>query len=152
MASLMLFIRRSKSELESWFLGMMTGRIIDQSDYMKTLARLVGPLVKFGDAILVGRGTNIIVGHQKGVHLRIIGSKTQRAKNLSKEMGIPQGEAQQLIEKSDNDRNHFIKKSFGVDINDPSYYDLIINTDYLSIDDAVDLIFAAYIKKERLLK
>jgi hypothetical protein len=146
-----LLDEKTQSELESWFLGMITGRIIDQSDYVLSLTRIVGSLVNFGDAILVGRGTNIIVGPTRGFHLRIVGAKTKRAANISARLNIPLKEAERMIEQNDDMRAHFVKKSFGADINNPALYDLIINTDAITIDDAVDLAFAAYVKKVRAL-
>jgi cytidylate kinase len=42
--------------------------------------------------------------------------------------------------KTESDRKAFIKKYFNEDIQDPLNYDFIINTEHLSIDDAVNAV------------
>jgi hypothetical protein len=146
-----LLDEKSQSELESWFLGIMTGHIIDQSDYIASLTKIVGSLVKFGDAILVGRGTHIIIGPQKGFHIGIVAPDPVRVAVICAKLRITEKEAAHTIVESDTVRAHFIKKSFGADINDPSIYDLIINTSSIAIDDAAELAFTGYIKKEKFI-
>jgi hypothetical protein len=143
---------KAQSELESWFLGMMTGRIIDQSDYIRSLTKIVGSLVSFGDAILIGRGTNIIVGPRNGYHIRVVAGRPRRIENVVAAMAVSHREAEGLILGSDASRAHFIKKSFGKDIDDPALYDIVINTDWLELDDATELAFAGYIKKEKNIR
>jgi len=147
-----LLDEKTQSELQSWFLGMMTGRIIDQSDYIKSLTRLVGSLIALGEAILIGRGTNIIVGPRMGFHIRVTASRKKRIEKVAASMAVSHMEAEGLVDESDEARAHFVRKSFGADINDLTLYDLIINTDILSVEDAVDLAYAGYIKKEGILR
>jgi cytidylate kinase len=64
----------------------------------------------------------------------------ERIQNLSKELGITVEEAKQRIIKTESDRKAFIKKYFHADITDIFHYDLIINTENLSIDDAINAI------------
>ncbi len=146
-----LLDERAQSELQSWFLGMMTGRIIDQSDYVKSLTRIVGSLMSLGEAILIGRGTNIIVGARRGFHIRVTAGRSRRIENVVATMAASHREAEELVDNSDVARAHFIKKSFGADIDDPSLYDMVINADWLGIEDAVDLAFTGYTRKERNL-
>ena len=37
----------------------------------------------------------------------------------------------------DSIRQSFIKSNFRRDINDPEYYDLVLNTNYIDIEDAI---------------
>jgi hypothetical protein len=146
-----LFDEDTRSELESWFYGMITGRIVDKSDYLKSLTKIIGSILKYGQAIIVGRGANVIVGKDRGFHLRVTASPENRAKTIAERLGIPFENALGQIEESDKRKAAFFKKSFGVDINDLPLYDLVISTDSLSVDDVVELALLAYGKKERLL-
>jgi len=67
----------------------------------------------------------------------------KRIGNVSKELGITGEEAKQMITKTESDRKGFIKKYFNADIADIFNYDLIINTENLSIDDAINVINGA---------
>ena len=48
--------------------------------------------------------------------------------------------ADEYIKKEDKERYEYVKKLFGVDLNDPHYYDLVINTDELPINEIVRMI------------
>lgn len=147
-----LFDEDTRSELESWFYGMITGRIVDASDYLKSLTRIVGSILKYGETIIVGRGANVIAGKERGFHLRITASMQNRTKTISERLGISMDEARDKIEESDKRKAAYLKKSFGVDINDLSLYDLAISADNLNVDDVVELAFLAYGKKEKALR
>jgi len=147
-----LFDEDTRSELESWFYGMITGRIVDKSDYLKSLTKIVGSVLKYGQTIIVGRGASVIVGKDRGFHLRVTASMQYRLKIISSRLGISDVDALAKIEESDRRKAAYFKKSFGVDINDLSLYDLVISTDSLSVDDVVELALLAYGKKERLLR
>ncbi|UCE65500.1 MAG: cytidylate kinase-like family protein [Candidatus Zixiibacteriota bacterium] len=146
-----LFDEDTRSELESWFYGMITGRIVDKSDYLKSLTKTIGSILKYGEAVIVGRGANVIVGQDKGFHLRVTASMKRRANTIAERLGISYEKAFKQIEESDKRKAAYFKKSFGVDINDLTLYDLVISTDSLSVDDVVELALLAYGKKERAL-
>lgn len=147
-----LFDEDTRSELESWFYGMITGRIVDKSDYLKSLTKIIGSVLKYGQTIIVGRGANVIVGKDRGFHLRVTASMDYRASTIAKRQGISPEEARVKIEESDRRKSAFFKKSFGVDIDDLSLYDLVVSTDSLSVDDVVELALLTYGKKERALR
>jgi hypothetical protein len=146
-----LFDEDTRSELESWFYGMITGSIVDKSDYLKSLTKIIGSILKYGETVIVGRGANVIVGQDKGFHLRVTASMKRRADTIAERLGISYDEAFKKIEDSDKRKAAYFKKSFGVDINDLTLYDLVISTDNLSVDDVVELALLAYGKKERAL-
>jgi cytidylate kinase len=130
---------------------MLTGRIIDSSDYLKSLIKVIGPVIKYGETIIIGRGSNIIVGLDRGFHLRVTASVNKRAENLARREKIDSDKAEERVTESDRRKANYFKKSFGIDINDSAIYDLILNTEYYAIDDAVELAFLAYEKKAKLL-
>jgi hypothetical protein len=142
----------TRSELESWFYGMITGRIVDKSDYLKSLTKVIGSILKYGQAIIVGRGANVIAGKDRGFHLRVTASMANRARTISERLGISIDQAREQIEESDKRKGAYFKKSFGVDINDLTLYDLVISADNLSVDDVVELALLAYGKKEKALR
>jgi len=146
-----LFDEDTRSELESWFYGMITGRIVDKSDYLKSLTKIIGSILKYGQTIIVGRGANVIVGIERGFHLRVTASMKKRANTIAERFGISHDEAFKQIVESDKRKAAYFKKSFGVEINEESLYDLIICTDSLTVDDAVELALLAYGKKEKIL-
>lgn len=146
-----LLDEETKSDLVHWLKGTLKGEIFGKSDYIKSLTRSVGSIMKHGEAILVGRGANVILGMKRGFHLRIVGSLTIRAERVAKKMNISQKEAEKIVKESDKTRAIFIKKSFGMHAGDPSFYDMVLNSDCLDLDDTVELALLAYSKKKHHL-
>jgi len=145
-----LFDETTRSELELWCDGIIRGRIIDSSDYLKSLAKTIGSIMRHGETIILGRGANIIIGPGKGFHIRIVGTPARRIARISQERNITDDEAEKLVTENDARQSRFIKKSFGADIDDPTMYDLVINSDIIDIDGAAELAMLAYGKKERV--
>ena len=66
--------------------------------------------------------------------------------------GLSEKEAAKAVEASDHERSEFVKRTFGKSIDDPLYYDLVINHLTISIETATSLIAAAAMEKFALLK
>ncbi len=99
----------------------------------------------------MGRGANIIIGPNRGFHIRVVAPMAKRIMVICQERNITDDEAEKLIAENDNRQIKFIRKSFGADIDDSTLYDLVINSDAIGIDGAVELALLAYGKKEPAL-
>jgi cytidylate kinase len=103
--------------------------------------RAILKLAGMGDIVIVGRGGFYITRHLKhGLHVRLIGSLAGRTKHMVNTYGLSIKEAEDYVKKEDIKRYDYIKKLFGVDINEPHNYDLLINTDHIPIPKAIELI------------
>lgn len=137
----------TQSELEMWIKGTMGGKIFGTSDYLKSLTKTVGSIMKHGEAILIGRGVNIILGPHRGYRIRIAASLESRTKRVAQSDELSIKEAEKMVKESDKKRANHIKKTFNADIDDASFYDITLNTETLSVDGAVELAFLGYSKK-----
>lgn len=143
---------KSKSQLELWVEGLFQGQYIDASDYFKHLYHTVIALAEHGGLVVIGRGANFILTLQTGFHIRVVATKKRRIEYVMKFANIDEEMAQEAMEDSDKERSQFIKNNFGYDINDPHYYDLVINTGILSIEDAIQVAAEGYKRKMEALK
>ena len=50
------------------------------------------------------------------------------------------GEAEEQVQRSDSDRRNYIRRMFNVDWEDPTLYDVVINTARTDSDAAVQII------------
>ncbi len=90
-----------------------------------------------GNAVFLGRGGNILLRSIPGaLHVRIIASRQKRLRTLM-ERGFTRGAALTAMEKSDHEREGFIKFAFRRDWESPEMYDVVLNMDYLTVDVAV---------------
>ena len=136
-----------QSGFQLWVDGILRGRIIDKSDYLQSLVKIIGAIMLHGKSIIVGRGANFIVGGRKGFNVRIIADLDFRIASLSKRRGLTAGKAREEIAQSDQQRKKFIDSHFNRNIDDPAAYDLIINSTYLEVDKVAALIMSSYAQK-----
>ncbi len=125
-----------RSQIELWFEGVFKGMYIDASDYFKHLYKAIMSISELGGVVVVGRGASHMLARDQGIHFRVIAAKPKRIENLKKFQDFSHEQAEKEIDKLDKERVGFVRKNFSRDIDDPSVYDLIINTTYLDIEEA----------------
>jgi cytidylate kinase len=143
---------KSVSVLEEWISSLVDKRHLWPDQYLQHLMKIIGTIGKHGRAVIIGRGSNFVLPPHKRLSIRVIAPMEKRIANVSKELGITGEEAKQKITKTESDRKGFIKKYFNADIADIFNYDLIINTENLSIDDAINTINGALKQVTRTVK
>ena len=114
------------------------------ADYLKHLTRVIGTIGAFGNVIIVGRGANFILPQEKTFKVRIIAPLELRIKYIMDDSGYKRAEAEQYVVKRENNGKAFIRKYYNVDVADPKYYDIIINTEKISIGQATESIISAF--------
>ena len=98
-------------------------------------------LAKLGNVIILGRGANIVTASLPHIlHIRIVGSLEHRIEQMQQFEGLDRATAAERIQREDLGRQRYLKKHFGHDIDDPHLYHLIINTDWVSLDQAARFI------------
>lgn len=114
------------------------------------ISKSILKLASMGDVVIVGRGGFYITRHLRyGLHVRLIGSLAKRTKHMMVCYELTLKKAEEYVKKEDSKRFAYIKKLFGVDINDPHNYDLVINTDHIRTDEAIDLIASHVFRLKR---
>jgi cytidylate kinase len=131
---------KGASVLEEWISSLVDKRHLWPDRYLQHLMKIIGTIGKHGRAVVVGRGANFVLPPEKRISLRVISPLETRIRNVSQAFGVAVAEARSRILKTESDRKAFIKKYFNEDIQDPLNYDLIINTEGLSIDDAANAV------------
>lgn len=130
---------KTRSGMELWFEGVFKGMYIDASDYFKHLYKVVMTISQLGGLVIVGRGGNFMLRRDQAFHIRVVAAVPKRIENLVKFQNLSQEQAEKEVKELDKSRAEFVKNNFRQDINDPRAYDLIINTTYIDIEDALIL-------------
>lgn len=111
-------------------------------DYPEVIAGVIREVAAAGDCVLVAHGASHALGPADGV-LRVLvtGSADARARRLNRDAHGPK-RARQEIADSDAARADFLKRFYNVDHEAAEAYDLVVNTDRVSIDAAVRMVMA----------
>ena len=105
--------------------------------------KVIATIGRHGRAIIVGRGANFVLPPEKRFRVRIVAPQELRVQNVARDLDIPVDEAKRRVIRTNSDRRAFIRKYFNADISDPINYDLVINTETLSVDAAIDTVCSA---------
>ena len=100
-----------------------------------------------GPCVIVGRRADLILRGKSDIFsVFICASEQYRIQHIIKREGMTEKEAKQRISKADRERSAYYNQAAQGKWGQPECYDLCINTDRVSIDDAADLIASSVMK------
>ena len=112
--------------------------------YLKAVELVMKELAQAGDVIIVGRAGQILLAKWPGVlHVRIIAPVELRIERLARRLNIPLQAARAQVDASDRYHQNYFKRFYDTRWDDPSHYDLVLNTAKLGPEDAAEIICSA---------
>jgi len=131
------------SGVQDFISSLVKDQYIHPSIYLDHLMRVIGTIGKHGRAVVVGRGANFIIPVKDRFAVRVIAPLDTRIERVAQRFSVPSDAAKRRVLVRENRRRAFIRQSFNADICDPIHYDLILNTENLSIEAAVEAVIGA---------
>lgn len=109
----------------------------------KSVIQLIQAAYERGNIVIVGRGGHVVLRDKPdALHVRLIAPLTLRIRRRQLR-GLTIEAARAQVIAYDRAAAEFIQRYHGVDIADPTLYDLVINTGTLPLPAAADLIIGA---------
>jgi cytidylate kinase len=97
-----------------------------------------------GDVVIVAHGaSHPLAGRDDVLRVLVTASPDVRARRLTSEEGLDDDAARKAVEASDRERAKYLERFYSVREEQPTQYDLTINTDGVSLPTAVSLVVAA---------
>ena len=135
------------------YLGELLGLHPSISTLVEKTNETIKKLAKTGNAILVGRGANLITFPlSNAFHIRLTCQLEKRIARVQTFYELAYKQAINLTHKKDHERRDYVRKHFDKDIDDPLAYHLTVNTGLLSDDEAVRIIGDAVLLHAGVLK
>ena len=123
--------------------------------YITVLQTAVFEFAEQDRVVLMGRaGQWLLRGLPHVLRIRVMAPFDRRVKRLAKKLSGQMGEqtnprtVQDMARRDDQEKLGRMRYLYEVDLRDPSLYDLVLNTDKLSIDAAVELVAATLRRPE----
>jgi len=105
------------------------------------LQSVILEVAKEGDAVFFGRGSQLLLrSFDCALHVLVTGSMEKRMERIVEQNKVGKELAERMIERSDHDKKSFLRFAFDEDWLNPQLYDLVLNTDKLSVDSAVRMV------------
>ena len=96
-----------------------------------------------GKAVILAHAASLALAERDDVlRVLITACREERAQRLATTLGIEEKQAARAIKQSDAGRADYLKRFYGVGAELPTHYDLVINTDRLTAEQAARLIVA----------
>ncbi len=93
-------------------------------------------------AIIFGLGSQIIFAHNpQALHIKIIASQEVRTKRIMETHGMEKADAERFLKLTDRKHKRYIASIYDMDWTDPSLYHIMLNTDFINIDEASSLLY-----------
>ncbi|HEY2372757.1 MAG TPA: cytidylate kinase-like family protein [Gaiellaceae bacterium] len=124
--------------------GDIGGRSLpSDADLRHMIVTAVGSFVSRGSVVIVAHAASFAVTDGEALRVLVTASPDRRAKRLASERNVDVKQAERMIKDEDAGRATYLKRFYGVDEELPTHFDLVVNTDVLSADDATNVILAA---------
>jgi cytidylate kinase len=113
------------------------------ADLRHMIVTAVGSFVSRGSVVIVAHAASFAVKNGEALRVLVTASPAVRAKRLASDRNVDEKQAARMIKDEDAGRAAYLKRFYGVDEERPTHFDLVVNTDVLSAEDAAKVIVAA---------
>ena len=113
----------------------------NEETYLETVRKIVQAAAAQGRVVIVGRGSQVLLAEQRDVlHVRIIAPFEKRVAYVMQREGVDQAAAASRIKMKDQDRMKHLEAAYHRKSADVHLYDIVLNTSFLNLDSAVEII------------
>lgn len=112
--------------------------------YRELIREVIAETAQRGKVVIVAHAASLALGETPGV-LRVLvtASKQKRIERWATAREITLAEADAEIHRADKGREDYLLSFYKVRQELPTHYDLVVNTDQLSVEEAVDVVVTA---------
>jgi len=112
--------------------------------YLDLMESVIYEVSRHGEGVILGHGSQMLLrSFECAFHVRIHAAEATRIQRIVNQQNLSPKAAEKLIKKIDDRQKGFLRYAFGLDWNNPSLYDLILNSEKLNIDTAAKLVVDA---------
>ena len=131
----------------NWFndtlLNLLNSRLVFQDSYVLMLGKVMLLAACEGRSVIVGRAGHLLLPADSGLRVRVIARRRDRVARLCAVESISPEEGAARLEHLDGSRTDFIHRHFHQQPDDPSLYDMVVDTGSFGVEGAVELICTA---------
>jgi cytidylate kinase len=114
-----------------------------ESDYARQLVDTIAALGERGAAVVLGRGSVYILPPERALRLLVVAPREHRVERIARLEALGAEDAARRIDALDAERREFLTHHFRGDPDDPTRFDLCLNTGTLGLDGALAVALAA---------
>jgi cytidylate kinase len=114
-----------------------------QRRYLAYIEAIVLELAAHDNVVLVGRASPVVLRDvPHALRVRVTGAERVRAARVEQQQGLTREAALEYVRQTDRERGARVRFFYHVEWDDSLLYDLVLNTERLSVDEAVPVVLA----------
>ena len=115
-----------------------------QDEHLRTRGEAgIHRLLAAGGGVILGRAAAVVLGKDRGFHVRLDGPADRRAAQGAAVEGISQDQALQRLRAADKARTAYVRRLYRCDPADASPYHLVIDSTAIPLDTVTEIILTA---------
>jgi hypothetical protein len=134
---------KDRELLTDWLTALATNAYLSPAGYLYHLTRVVGAIARHGGAVIVGRGAHLILDPGKSLRVLVVAPLEIRVQTVMQRESLSERDARRRVNQVEADRKAFLMKHFHAESDDPTRFDLVVNTGLIGVDGAVEAVAAA---------
>jgi len=113
----------------------------DPHRYVTYIEAVILEMAARDNVVLAGRGAIVLLSKVRhALRVRVTAPEGVRAERVEQSLGLTREAAIDAVRESDRERGARVKSLYHVDWDDPLLYDLVLNTDRLTVERAAALV------------
>jgi cytidylate kinase len=104
----------------------------------------INGLLADGGGVILGRAAAVVLGRDRGFHVRLDGPPDRRIIQGATVEGISQEQASAHMQAADRARTAYVRRLYRVDPADASLYHMVIDSTAIPLDTVIELILIAF--------
>ena len=131
---------------EVWMAGGVPGTIegLKPADVRALIRETVEQTAARGNVVIVAHAASYALEPgPRTLRVLVTASPTTRTQRVGATEGVAAADAERIVKDSDSGRRDYLKRFYSVDRESPTDYDLVLNTDALSSEQAAEIVVGA---------
>jgi cytidylate kinase len=134
------FDEHVQNEWETYLYNLFTNQVLNNTQYLTLLTKILLTVAHYGNAVILGRGANFILPPEHGLRVRVVAPLEVRRERLMQVRGYDRKTAERTIAEEDKARHDFLQHHFHCKLEEPCRYDVVVNTGQIGLAAATDFI------------
>ncbi len=135
---------RCRTAMDDWISTALDTSSMGHLAYLRHLKRVLLTIALHGNAVILGRGANFILPPEVGMRVLVTAPPARRIRNLAAAHELSSHKAVRELKRLDEQRREFLTTHFKGAGQELDHYDLIVNVDLMSAEEAATLIVDSF--------
>ena len=125
-------------------LPLESGPQLSKDELRGKIRSAIDEYMAHGDVVILAHAASHSLAGREGVlRVFVTGSREARSARLAASRLLSEKDAAKLVDTGDANRADYLKRFYGIEAESPSHYDIVVDTDGVTVEEASQMIVSA---------